>query len=97
MPNHDFMIITLTGDDFTLESAVINFPAGETTASVTVTTIDDAVAELTESFEVTLSNPSQGLAIGADNTASVTIIDNDSNFYLKSEIGHCILLLLSFF
>lgn len=74
------MMRTFTGDDFTLESTVINFPQGQTTASVSVAATDDVIAELVETFEVVLSNPSPGLAIGADNTASVTITDNNSAY-----------------
>ncbi len=43
----------------------------------TVTAIDDGIAETTsETFTVVLSNTSTGLAIGDDDTATVTITDS---------------------
>ena len=44
-----------------------------------VSTLEDALGELTESFTASLSNPSQGLRIGDDGTATVTIEDNEGS------------------
>ena len=42
--------------------------------------IQDAIAELEETFEAVLTNPSGGLAIGDDNTATVTILGDSGQF-----------------
>lgn len=55
----------------------ITFIAGETQASIPVDTTDDEIAELPEDFTALLSNPSEGLAVGANIAASITIRDND--------------------
>ena len=55
----------------------IVFKAGETSKVVTIKTADDAVHEGSETFTVTLSDPS-GATLGADPTATVTITDDDA-------------------
>ena len=58
------------------------FPAGETTTTVPCPINDDAIAELTENFSAVLTIPaaaaSQGITKGADDTATINILDNDS-------------------
>ena len=72
------MIFVTAASDFVLESTKISFPAGQTSASVSFTAVDNLIAELTETLQIELINPSPGVAIGADNTATVTINDDDS-------------------
>ncbi|MFO0808128.1 MAG: S8 family serine peptidase [Gemmataceae bacterium] len=65
----------VAGSDYTAASGTITFAPGETTRAVLVRTLDDALAEPTETFIVNLSNPvgatiSHGQGIG-------TITDND--------------------
>ncbi len=43
---------------------------------IPVETIGDATVESIEMFGAVLSNPSTGLVVGADDTASVTITDD---------------------
>ncbi|MEO8195177.1 MAG: PKD domain-containing protein [Thermoanaerobaculia bacterium] len=66
----------VAGADFTASSGTLVFAPFETVRSVTVATLEDSVAEPTETFSVLLSNVSgAGLA---DASGSGTIIDNDS-------------------
>ncbi|MDE0335549.1 MAG: M10 family metallopeptidase C-terminal domain-containing protein, partial [Defluviicoccus sp.] len=53
------------------------FKPGETSRTIEIDTTDDAVHERSETFAVTLSDPS-GATLGADHTATVTITDNDA-------------------
>jgi hypothetical protein len=64
-----------SGSDYTSTSATATIPAGQTCVNVTFPILDDAIGENTETFNVTLSNPS-GATI-SDNTGVVTILDND--------------------
>jgi hypothetical protein len=47
-------------------------------ATTTVPTTEDSISELTEQFTATLTNPgTAGLTVGPDDTATVTINDDD--------------------
>ncbi len=59
-------------------SGTITFASGETTKSVTVSTVDDSTIENDETFTVTLSGVSGGATLGTNKTITVTITDNDS-------------------
>ena len=67
------------GADYTAQAtaATLSFKAGESTATFTVATTEDAVDEPNETFAVTLASPSAGLAI-ADAAAIGTITDDDA-------------------
>ena len=66
----------VSGADFTAVSATrLVIPAGTTQKTFTVTTNDDATAELAETFTVTLSGPTN--AEISDATGTGTITDND--------------------
>lgn len=64
------------GDDYAAVSETVTIAAGATRASVSIPTVDDALDEGSETFTVTLSDPS-GATLGSPTTATVTIIDND--------------------
>jgi chitinase len=64
-----------SGSDYTTVSATATIPAGQTCVNVTIPIIDDTTGEPTETFNVTLTNPS-GATI-ADGTGVVTILDTD--------------------
>ncbi|TWT83200.1 Serine-aspartate repeat-containing protein F precursor [Planctomycetes bacterium CA13] len=64
------------GDYTAVTAGSVTFAAGETTKTITITTIDDAVEETAENFSVTLSSVSAG-EIGMA-TAQVTIPANDT-------------------
>ena len=63
--------------DYTLSSTTFTFAAGETESFIVVTVADDSVAELEETIQVDLTNPSGNLVIGAASTATVTIMDSE--------------------
>ncbi len=66
------------GADYTAASGTLTFATGETRKSVTVTVLDDAHDEGTETFSVVLSNPRPaGTATLADGTATGTISNTD--------------------
>jgi hypothetical protein len=64
-----------SGADFTTASGTITFPPGGTVATAFVSTIDDAIDEVDETFALNLSNP--GNATIGDGQGSGTIDDND--------------------
>jgi hypothetical protein len=64
----------LAGQDFTATAGTLTFGVGETTKTIVVPILSDAVDELAETFTVTLSAPTGG----AITTATVTITDVDT-------------------
>jgi hypothetical protein len=68
------------GTDFTATTGTLTWPAGDgSTRVISVPIIDDTIAEASESFTVTLSNP-VGTTIGTA-TATVTITDNEQGVF----------------
>ena len=53
------------------------FEVGETTASVSISIINDTIAELTENFSAVLTIPAATVFLGAANMATIDILDND--------------------
>jgi hypothetical protein len=67
------------GTDYTAVSGgTISFADGASSGTATITILDDAVAESSENFTVTLSSP-VGASLGATSVATVTITDDDSS------------------
>ena len=67
---------TATEDaDYTAQSGMLTFTAGDTMMTISVPTVDDTEPESDERLTVTLSNPSN--ATLNDDTGEGTIIDND--------------------
>jgi hypothetical protein len=64
------------GSDYTAVSDTLTFAAGETSKTVDVTITSDAAAEATETFTVTLSNPSNATISDASGTGTIT--DDDA-------------------
>jgi hypothetical protein len=64
--------------DYTLALGTLHFAAGETTKVVPVFIVDDAFVEGSETFTLTLSNPTNGEVLGAQNAVTLTITDNDA-------------------
>ena len=85
-----------TSDDFTTPPAALTIEAGETTATITVSTTDEASeaarrAEAQETFTLELGfdgTPPPGVVLGKE-TATGTIRDNDSvaGEHLRSQCG----------
>ena len=72
---------TTDADHAVLTNFVVVIPAGATTASVSVATIDDAIVEPTEQFTLTIVSataPARTVTVGAPATGTATITDNDS-------------------
>ena len=69
------------GTDYTAASGTLTFSPMETSGTVQVATLDDAIVEAAETFTVTLAGPDlpAGVTLGTDR-ATGTIIDDDSLF-----------------
>ena len=66
------------GIDYTIISETLDFVGGQTTQSVSIPILDDELVEGNELIELTLKRPSTTAMIGANGTAVVTIVDDDS-------------------
>ena len=62
--------------DFASVTMTVTFLPGESTASVSVSIVDDSNIEDTEMFTATLTGVSN-VVIGSDDTATVPILDDD--------------------
>ncbi len=63
--------------DYTSTSGTLTFNDGEMSKTITVPIIDDNIPEGTETFTLTLSNPTGGAVLGNLTTATFFIQDND--------------------
>jgi len=63
--------------DYGTGAGRVDFGIGQTTQSIIIPIVDDALVEGDETFTVTLNGPA-GALLGAASTASITITDNDS-------------------
>ena len=67
----------ISGSDYqSITSFTVTIPAGQTSVSLPIPILDDAIFEPTESFNVVMSSPSSNATI-ADPTGTVTILDNE--------------------
>ena len=85
-----------SGSDYTATSGTLTFAAGNTLSSIFIPILSDTTVEGDETFTVTLSNPSAGAAISAQNIGTVTILNDDSaggalNLTLNGTSGNDIL------
>jgi hypothetical protein len=72
------------GSDYTaVTSGTVFFAPGETSKTILIQTVDDAVIELPETFNVTLSDPVA--ATIANGQGAGTILDNDTKFYVVND------------
>ncbi|KAI2664431.1 Adhesion G-protein coupled receptor V1 [Labeo rohita] len=65
------------GLDFNATPSMIHFVDGERHKFIEVQILDDAIPEGDETFQLILANPSAGLQLGENTTATVTILAND--------------------
>ncbi len=68
----------VTAGDYTLGNTTLTIPAGQSIASTTFAIVDDADTEGPETANVTLTNPSAGIALGATISGTIAITDNDT-------------------
>jgi hypothetical protein len=64
--------------DYTAASGSLSFAAADLSKTFTVSILHDTTLESDETFNVTLSSPSGGVALGSPSSAVVTILDNDT-------------------
>jgi subtilisin family serine protease len=64
--------------DYTTTFGTVQFNAGESSKTFSIPIVDDAYVEGSETFSISLNN-GLGTSLSAQNTATVTIIDNDSS------------------
>ena len=71
---------TQNGDDYQgFDPIELVFADGETSKSITIQTLDNAVQEPTETFELYLQSPSIGYTLENNSVITVSIIDNDGS------------------
>ncbi|RPI58692.1 MAG: hypothetical protein EHM48_09875, partial [Planctomycetaceae bacterium] len=68
------------GTDYNSIGTTVTIPSGQTTATVTVTPIDDTTTESTETVILTLASGTD-YTVGSPNAATVNITDNDSSSF----------------
>ncbi|MEZ6121983.1 MAG: Calx-beta domain-containing protein [Planctomycetaceae bacterium] len=61
--------------DYVSRSGTLTFSPGQTSKTITISTVEDSTDELTENFFVKLSNASGGIIV--DNTGEATLVDDD--------------------
>jgi len=64
------------GSDYTAINSTMTIPAGQPSASVSISLLDDDTVENDETLTLTLSNPANA-KLGAISSATLTIADND--------------------
>jgi hypothetical protein len=64
--------------DYATNIGTLRFAAGESSKTIFIPIVDDAWAEGTESFTLTLSHPT-GASLGAVTSATINITDNDAS------------------
>jgi len=71
---------TATRDsDYTVTTGTVNFADRTSSATVTLTRLDDTLCEGTETIEVELKNPQGGASLGQYPTATLSMSDNESS------------------
>ncbi|KAM8960806.1 adhesion G-protein coupled receptor V1 [Pelodytes ibericus] len=65
------------GLDYNVTAMILTFSEGENHKFIDIMINDDDIPEGDESFQLILANPSHGLELGMNTTATVTIIAND--------------------
>lgn len=82
-----------TGDrDYTGSTVTVTFQPGEVQEYVNVTILDDDVLEGVEIFTATLTTDDSNVDISSDNTATITIVDHNSELLYLSHSSQELLL-----
>jgi PGF-pre-PGF domain-containing protein len=74
------------GVDFTLTPGTLTIDAGNVSANVSITILDDQIDDGDESIEITISDP-EGGRLGALTTFTLTIADDDTAGFTVEEDG----------
>lgn len=69
----------LAGSDYTAQSGTLTFAAGETNQTITIPILNNTLAEPTEEFRLTLTNPTGGAVLGRE-AVTIMILDDDGVF-----------------
>ena len=75
------------GSDYRGVSGTLIFVAGQASRTFAIPIINDTLDENSETVNLTLSNPTGGAQLGTQNTAVLTITDNDSGGTLQFSAG----------
>ena len=75
-----FHCLDLGSADYTLVTQISTFQMGETRACRSITIQEDTIAEVTETFTVTLTGNSEVVVNNTARMATVSIEDNDGKF-----------------
>jgi hypothetical protein len=76
------------GADFTAVNGTLNWADGDGSArTIVINIIEDLIDESNETFSLNLSNPSAGMLLGVNATATITITDNDVNAVVPKRGG----------
>jgi uncharacterized delta-60 repeat protein len=68
----------VAGTNYAASTGTLTFAPGQTSASITIPVLDDGVFSVpNKSFNVTLSNPTNGATLGTTVSAAVTLIEKD--------------------
>jgi hypothetical protein len=65
------------GSDYTAAGGTLNFAAGETAKTFTITLLNDPAVEAAETLTLALSNPTAGATLGSPSSAVLTILSDD--------------------
>ena len=77
----------IASSDYTATSGTVSFASGETTKTISIPIINDAAIESSETLNIALSNPGRWTTIGSQNTATLTIVDNDPSFTRQNVVS----------
>jgi len=74
---------TVAGEDYNAAPLLVVIPAstvngGSVCVNISVMVIDDHIVEFPENFTIELTGSTPPVEIGAANSATVTVVDNDS-------------------
>lgn len=75
-------------DDYVLDSQNVSYRVSDFPIEVTITIVNDEIAEINEKFEVFFNIQMSEGVIQGDNVVSVTIFDDDGEYICKLHIRY---------